>query len=219
MSSMSRWCGNVEELPSTTREVTSVSWIWRLQTEHGGGRFHRVPSRYSFSRLKMISRDILWGQDAWMLVRVEMTSFVLAFFCPFSRESLCIGNYGGDYGDYYGTTAASTAAFRRQISKSGTRRWLLDVPLLVHSRKPARHLKTGPRSQKVGLVSITKVFFWGVLRPQIAWHEHRWLATNRKSRYSRRARFQIVLTEINFRYKHYLCNLMRTVNYAIILYK
>ena len=80
---------------------------------------------------------------------------------PLVRESLCIGNYGGDYGDYYGTTAASTASFRRQISKSGIRRWLLDVLLLVHSRKPARHLKTGPRSQKVGLVSITKVFFGG----------------------------------------------------------
>ena len=77
------------------------------------------------------------------------------------RESLCIGNYGGDYGDYYGTTAASTASFRRQIFKSGIRRWLLDVLLLIHSRKPARHLKTGPRSQKVGLVSITKVFFGG----------------------------------------------------------
>ena len=59
-----------------------------------------------------------------------------------------------------GTTAASTAAFRHQISKSGIRRWLLDV-LLIHSRQPARHLKIGPRSQKVGLVSITKVFLGG----------------------------------------------------------
>ena len=63
-----------------------------------------------------------------------------------------------------GTTAitmASAVAFRHQISKSGIHRWLLDLLLLVHSHKPACHLKIGPQSQKVGLVSITKVFFGG----------------------------------------------------------
>ena len=61
------------------------------------------------------------------------------------------------------TTVASMAAFRHQISKSGIRRWLLDVPLLIPSCKPARNLKIGPRSQKVGFVSITKVFLGGFM--------------------------------------------------------
>jgi hypothetical protein len=103
--------------------------------------------------------------------------------------------------------SSSTAAFRHQISKSGIRRWLLDMLC----RKAARHLKTGPWPQKVGLVSITNVF-WGKGFTQIARCEHHWLATNCKSRYSRRTGgFQILLTVINDINKHYLCNLMRTI--------
>jgi hypothetical protein len=76
-------------------------------------------------------------------------------------------------------TAASSAAFRHQIPKSGIRQWL-DVLLLVHSRKPVHHLKTGSRFQKEGLVSITNVF-GGFLCPQISWCDH-WHQENQKKK-------------------------------------
>ena len=61
-------------------------------------------------------------------------------------------------------TTAITMGLRRHLRRHSAARFpnqgFVGLLLLVHSRKPARHLKTGPRSQKVGLVSITKVF-WG----------------------------------------------------------
>jgi hypothetical protein len=43
-------------------------------------------------------------------------------------------------------------------------RFFRNMAALAAATQPVCHLNTGPQSQKVGLVSITNVF-WGVLRP------------------------------------------------------